>query len=220
VAIPCIDQYRKKYDMRLPLAKLFSFSQVRLRGRALQSTSQVNSDTVHDQTVRWVESFVVEHNLCPFAKASLPSLEVRVFKETDVKVLEAFVIDAANELAKSKTAGTIIIAAPYVDDVVNFLDYLNVVDSLETEFFWNGLEGSVQLATFHPQYQFSDAEPDCITNWTNRSPWPLFHLLRENEVTAAIKSYGDTEQIWQRNKETMRRLGPDGVGEHATPASK
>ncbi len=87
---------------------------------------------------------------------------------------------------------------------------------------WNGLDGVVQLATFHPKYQFDDSGEDDVENFTNRSPWPLFHLLREDEVGAAVAAYGGpdgTEAIWQRNKATMRRLGRPALEALVTPGA-
>jgi hypothetical protein len=70
--------------------------------------------------------------------------------------------------------------------------------------------GELQVATFHPQFQFADTEPDDITNYTNRSPYPILHLLREDSIDRAVESFPDAAEIYEKNIETMKRLGAEG----------
>ena len=86
---------------------------------------------------------------------------------------------------------------------------------------WAGLDGDVQLATFHPKYQFEGEDADDVTNWTNRSPWPIFHLLREKDVSDAVESYGEenSDEIWKTNQSTMRKKGKAELAQLINPGS-
>lgn len=165
-------------------------------------------DVVREDTVKWINNFVVKLNLCPFAKNTIEKggLKVEVFEGSSVEDLKDCIVDAASVLSEcTEESQTVVFAAPFVEELESFEAYLEVAADIEEEISWAGLEGEVQLATFHPRYYFADASPDDVTNFTNRSPWPLFHLLRESEVTRGVKSYGgNTEVIWERNKATMR----------------
>jgi hypothetical protein len=92
-------------------------------------------------------------------------------------------------------------------DFTEYNDFLGICDSVVAEM---NLEGELQVASFHPQYQFAGSQPDDIENYTNRSPYPMLHLLREASVERAVEAVGDTEEIYQRNIRTLRALGHAG----------
>ena len=92
----------------------------------------------------------------------------------------------------------------------DFLDYNDFLDIADAAVDALGLDGVVQVASFHPDYQFAGTQPDDIDNYTNRAPYPTLHLLREDSVERAVAAYPDTEQIYENNVRTLRRLGPDG----------
>ena len=184
-------------------------------GHPFSSQASTDPALVVDQTLRWIEGFVVKLNLCPFAKRTIErgGLDVRVFSGSSAEALQDAVVGAAIQLGSgSNTPSTIVFAAPDVDGIANFERYLAVAGEVEGRLVRQHLDGKVQLATFHPAYRFADTSAEDITNYTNRSPWPLFHLLRETEVKEAIDSYGgNTDIIWRRNIATMRKLGRSGL---------
>jgi hypothetical protein len=94
--------------------------------------------------------------------------------------------------------------------LTDFLDYNDFLDKADATLARMGLEGVIQVASFHPQYQFAGTDPDDITNYTNRSPYPILHLLREASVSAAVAAFPEADLIYQRNIDTMLRLGIDG----------
>jgi hypothetical protein len=110
--------------------------------------------------------------------------------------------------ADPKDRETTLLIHPWVlADFIEYNDFLEVCDCTVAEL---NLEGELQVASFHPQYQFAQSQPDDIENYTNRSPYPMLHLLREASVERAIEAVGDTEEIYRRNMRTMRALGHAG----------
>jgi hypothetical protein len=103
---------------------------------------------------------------------------------------------------------TTLIVHPWVlTDFVEYNEFLEVCEATVRDL---GLEGELQVASFHPQYQFADTQPDDISNYTNRSPFPMLHLLREASVERAVAAAGDTDEIYRRNIRTLRQLGHSG----------
>lgn len=157
----------------------------------------------------WVESFVVELNLCPFAKRELVNNRVR-FAVTEAVTEEQLLVALQAELHllnNDVSIETILLIHPQVlQDFYHYNQFLNVADSLLTEM---KLEGVYQIASFHPDYQFSGTDPNDIGNYTNRSPYPILHLLREDSLEKAIAKYPDTGLIPMRNIELMRSMGQD-----------
>jgi uncharacterized protein len=187
----------------------------------------VHPEHVEKETRRWILDHVVRLNLCPFAKKSITSnsLEVIVSKHTEADKLREEIVDIAVELSKKGNmvgSGTVVIAAPYVDLIQDsFHEYLYFSEEVSHDMSWSGLLGDIQLASFHPKYQFEDTEEDDITNFTNKSPWPLFHLLREAEVSAAVETCkGNTDWVWQANQETMHKEGKAKLDEFLNSFSK
>jgi len=163
-------------------------------------------------TRRWIERAVIGLNLCPFARAPYVQdrLRIAVSRATDV---ESLAEDLRAELEWLRDADateyeTSLLVHPFVlGDFADYNDFLDVADALLEDM---ELDGEIQVASFHPDYQFADAPPDAIENATNRSPYPTLHLLRESSVDRAVESGVDTDAIYERNIETLRRLGSEG----------
>ena len=161
----------------------------------------------------WIEKAVIGLNLCPFARAVYVKNQVRIVVSR-ARHLDAFLdeLDAELELLKTTPAEqidtTLLVHPTLFPDFAVFNDFLGVVDDVVTE---HELDGVIQVASFHPAYQFDGTEPDDITNATNRAPYPALHLLREDSVERAVASEGgDADAIVERNLATLRALGPDG----------
>lgn len=168
-------------------------------------------DAIGD-TRRWMERAVIGLNLCPFAKAVVNKGQVRmVLSEARDEV--ALLAQLGEELLHLRdtpatdTDTTLIVHPHVLQDFLDYNDFLDVADGLVEEL---GLEGVLQVASFHPQYRFADSDPDDIANFTNRSPWPTLHLLREDSVSRAVEAFPDPDGIVERNIETLRKLGHPG----------
>jgi hypothetical protein len=163
-------------------------------------------------TQRWLERAVIGLNLCPFAKAVHVKRQVRfvLCESTDVDALRETL--AAELLLLRDThadeVDTTLIVHPHV--LLDFLDYNDFLDEADALVAALDLEGVLQVASFHPQYQFAGTTPDDVENFTNRSPYPTLHLLREDSVARAVEAFPDPDVIVERNVETLRKLGADG----------
>ena len=168
---------------------------------------QATDSTIIEQTLAWVRSFIVEHNICPFAKRELEngSIRVEVVRSKKMEVaLEELVaeIEWLNEHPETET--TLLVFPTLFKNFDHYLDYVELAESLLEE---QGYDGIYQLATFHPDYCFADAEPEEASNYTNRSPYAMVHLLREASVEKAIAFYGDTALIPERNIAHLTAMG-------------
>ena len=164
-------------------------------------------------TRHWIERAVIGLNLCPFARAVWVKNQVRIVVSTG-RHIDAFLDDLDRELdllaatPAEQIDTTLIVHPTLFPDFLGFNDFLDVADDVVAE---HELDGVIQVAAFHPQWQFDGTEPDDITNATNRSPFPTLHLLREESVARAVASEGgDAEAIVARNVQTLRDLGSDG----------
>lgn len=160
----------------------------------------------------WLERAVIGQQLCPFAAAPYSRERVRFFVSTQ-QSLVGLREDLCDELERLRDTDpleceTTLLIHPHL--LTDFLDYNDFLDECDAVVEALGLEGELQVASFHPNYQFAGTEPDDITNFTNRSPYPMLHLLREASVARAVASFPDIEQIGPRNMETLRRLGHEG----------
>lgn len=161
------------------------------------------------RTRHWLEQAVIGLNLCPFAK--LPYREGRVrIAVSDAADEDSLLGDLADELAALRGADpqeceTSVLVHPQV--LGDFLDYNDFLDAVDALLEALGLDGELQVASFHPDYQFADSAADDITNCSNRSPYPTLHLLREASVERAVDSVGDTDAIFERNMLRLRELG-------------
>ena len=177
----------------------------------IADTAPDGSDPIAE-TRRWLEQIVIGLNLCPFAKAVYVKDQVR-FVLSDATTVEALVEELAEELVllrdtPAEQIDTTLIVHP--DVLTDFLDYNDFLDNADAAIEALDLQGILQVASFHPQYQFAGTLPDDIENCTNRSPYPTLHLLREDSVSRAVAAYPDADVIVDRNIETLRTLGRDG----------
>ncbi len=164
---------------------------------------------------KWIASFVIPLNLCPFAKKPFVNNKIRyiLFEKGDLEDLALLLEQELLFLAVTspKEIETSFIILPHhLSDFYFYLDFLDVANQL---IFALRLEEILQIASFHPDYQFAGTTFDDVTNYTNRSPYPMLHLLREKSITDALKNYDQPEVIPQRNKAMMRRLGFEKVKE-------
>ncbi|MBU0653796.1 MAG: DUF1415 domain-containing protein [Gammaproteobacteria bacterium] len=161
------------------------------------------------QTRCWLENVVLRHNLCPFAHKPFNAGQIR-YVVTDSARPEFLLEDLLNELESlratpvEETETILLIHPNTLEDFLDYNDFLDVVDALLAD---GGFEGEFQVASFHPDYQFADTQPDDAENYTNRSPWPMLHLIREDSLEKAIASYPGADAIPERNVETMNTLG-------------
>lgn len=170
---------------------------------------QVLADTRH-----WIEKAVIGLNLCPFARSVYVKNQVRIVVSR-ARHLDAFLDELDRELdllvntPAEEIETTLLVHPTLFPDFFVFNDFMGVVDDVVDE---HELEGVVQVASFHPQFQFEGVEPDDISNATNRAPFPTLHLLREESVERAVATDGgDAEAIVERNIATLRELGADGL---------
>jgi len=164
-------------------------------------------------TRKWLEKAVIGLNLCPFART--PHVQGRIRyavseAETPEELLEHLIaeLQAIAAAAPEEIETTLLIHPRVLHDFLDYNDFLGVAEEVVADL---GLEGTIQVASFHPRYQFAGTEPDDVENYTNRSPYPILHLLREASVERAVETFPDTSEIYERNIETMRRLGHEGV---------
>ncbi len=163
-------------------------------------------------TRRWVERAVIGLNLCPFAKAVYVKQQVR-FVLSDASTPEALLEQLAEELVllrdtPAEQIDTTLIVHP--DVLEDFLDYNDFLENADAAVEALDLQGILQVASFHPQYQFAGAAPDDVSNYTNRSPYPTLHLLREDSVERAVAAFPDPDVIVERNIATLDKLGVEG----------
>ena len=169
-------------------------------------------DDIIAATRRWLEKAVIGLGLCPFAKAVHVKGQVR-YAVSAARTVDALVEDLATELntlveTDPEVVDTILLIHPHVlADFEDYNDFLDIADTLLDEL---ELTGILQIASFHPQYRFDGTTPGAIENYTNRSPYPMLHLLREDSVERAVTTYPDVADIPERNIVTMNRLGLDG----------
>jgi hypothetical protein len=170
------------------------------------------SQDVVAATRDWIEKAVIGLNLCPFAKAVYAKEQIR-YVVSPARSIDALLEDLDRELLAlaeadpEKTDTTLIIHPFVLEDFLDYNDFLELADGVVEE---HGLEGVIQVASFHPQYQFEGTERDDVTNCSNRSPYPTLHLLREASVDRAVESFPEAERIYEKNIETLRRLGAGG----------
>lgn len=166
-----------------------------------------SNDTYIAQTRCWLENVVLKHNLCPFAHKPFQAGQVR-FVVTDSARAEFVLEDLQQELeyllAHPEIETTLLIHPGALEDFLDYNDFLDVVDALLIK---EGYEGEFQVASFHPDYQFADTQPDDAENYTNRSPWPMLHVLREVSLEYEIAHYPEAEKIPARNIQVMNALG-------------
>ncbi len=174
------------------------------------------SDTSRDiaiaDTVRWLERAVIGLNLCPFAKG--PHIKGQIhYAVSEAKGLEGLrdelieELQALQALPAEERETTLLIVPHMLRDFLDFNDFLDEADGVLQEL---DMEGEFQVASFHPDFQFADTQPDDITNFTNRSPYPMLHLIREASIDRAVEAFPEAEMIYEVNMATMEKLGHEG----------
>ena len=163
-------------------------------------------------TQRWLQRAVIGLNLCPFAKAVdvKGQIHYAVSRSIGFKDLLADLDLELNGLVALVPAirdTTLLIAPDALTDFLEFNDFLAQANRLVAK---RGFEGVFQIASLHPLYEFADSQPDDMANFTNRSPYPTLHILREESIDRAVKAFPHAEAIFQANIETMVRMGRAG----------
>ena len=174
-----------------------------------------SSRRVVAETRAWVERVVIGLNLCPFAKAPQAKGQVRyvLSEASEPETLLAGLIDELKLLAGTpadRIETTLLVHPQVLADFADYNDFLGLAEEALEDL---GHEGVLQVASFHPQYQFEGTAADDVTNATNRSPYPTLHLLREESVDRAVSAFPDAEAIFEKNLRTMEELGADGWAE-------
>ena len=175
-------------------------------------SDQPDSDTLIAQTQRWLERAVIGLNLCPFAKSVHIKNQIR-YVVSDARDEQAVLEDLHRLLeevaqADPEQVDTALLILPHaLADFMDYNDFLEIADGLLERM---ELDGVLQIASFHPRYQFEGSQPDDIENYTNRSPYPMLHVLREESLDRAVEACPDASEVYLRNEETMRKLGHEG----------
>jgi hypothetical protein len=167
------------------------------------------------RTRAWVDHAVIGLNLCPFAKAVQAKAQVRYVwcEATDTDALLDTLVQELQRLhdADAQVVDTTLIVHPFV--LGDFLDYNDFLDVADAALRGLRLDGELQIASFHPHYQFAGTAPEDIENASNRSPYPTLHLLREASVERAVKAFPQAADIYETNIETLKKIGPRGWAE-------
>lgn len=169
-------------------------------------------DTVCRDMQLWLERAVIGLNLCPFAKSVHVKGQIRWVVSTarDARALRE---DLQRELQAlvaadpEKTDTTLLMAPGCLADFLDFNDFLGEADALLEKL---DLRGTLQIASFHPLFQFAGTTPDDVTNFSNRAPYPTLHLLREASIDRAVEAFPEAEAIYERNMQCLRELGLAG----------
>ena len=178
----------------------------------MTDAAHLDTNTVSEHTKQWLEKAVIGLNLCPFAKAPHVKNLVRIVV-SEARHLDGFLEDLDRELQllgntpASELETTLLVHPTLFPDFETFNQMLEIADDAVVE---NELEGIVQIAPFHPDFQFEDTEADDISNYTNRSPYPTLHLIREDSITKAAEAFPDASAIFDRNIALLEKMGHEG----------
>ena len=159
------------------------------------------------RTRRWLERIVIGLNFCPFARHPYANEKIKFVLEpsnSDQIIMQTLLLELDSLYQSDDFQTTLIICPNAFDDFDAFWHFIADCEALVEQ---AGLEGTFQLASFHPRYRFEDTKTGDLGNATNQSPYPTLHILREADVTAAVSAYGDTDVISQRNIATLEKLG-------------
>lgn len=171
----------------------------------------MNDSLIKTHTLDWIRIFVIEYNICPFARFVFEnqSLCVHVSQAMNIEnALEDLMSQVLVLNDNPKIETTLLVLPNFLDDFYDYLDFLALSEELLIS---EGYEGEYQLASFHPKYCFAGVERDDVTNYTNRSPYPMIHILREASIEKAITHFGNTDRIPDDNMNKMRELGMENV---------
>jgi hypothetical protein len=161
------------------------------------------------QTKAWVDQVIVQFNLCPFARREVEQETIHYHVEPSADLARQLqtLLQLLKQLDTNTDIATTLLVLP--EGVDDFDDYLDLVDYAERLLELEGYDGIYQLATFHPHYQFADSDADDAANYTNRAPYPMLHVLREESVANALASYTKPERIPERNIDFARQKGAE-----------
>lgn len=171
-----------------------------------------SDQTLIDQTALWLEQAVIGLNLCPFAKAPYAKGRVRI-AVSRARHLDGFLEDLDREILlllntpAAELETTLLLHPTLFGDFFLFNDMLDIAEAALAD---HGAEGIIQIAPFHPDFQFADSEADDPANNTNRSPYPTLHLIREDSIEKALAAFPDPAQIFERNIKLLREMGQAG----------
>ena len=180
--------------------------------KAMNTSFSSKHHDIVNSVETWLERAVIGLNLCPFARAVHVRKQIRyvVSEATEPDQLVQALIEELNYLRRCepKQTDTTLLIHPWIlNDFLEYNEFLGIAEAILENM---GLEGEIQIASFHPDYQFADAKRDDITNFTNRSPYPILHLLREASIDKAVAAVPDTDAIYKRNIATLKKLGHEG----------
>lgn len=172
-------------------------------------TEHSTPSTFLDETRRWVAHFVIRWRLCPFAKAPFDAGRIR-WVLSEATTPETLLADARREWVMlddlpAAEVETTLLVHPYV--LSDFFDYNDFLGEVEDGLAEDGLEGVLQVASFHPDYQFAGVPFDDPANETNRSPYPMLHIIREESISKVVDTFPNIDSIPERNVELLRGLG-------------
>lgn len=177
-----------------------------------QSLTRQDHEAVIAATRHWLTRAVIGLNLCPFAKAVHVKDQIR-YAVSEASDMEGALLDLERELqrlaeADPQAIDTTLLILPHA--LLDFHEYNDALFFAERMLKQLHLEGELQIASFHPEYQFEGTAPDDVENYTNRSPYPILHLLRESSIDRAVEAFPEAETIFARNEALMRKMGVAG----------
>jgi hypothetical protein len=172
----------------------------------------VSSQVAIEDTRVWLERAVIGLNLCPFAKGVYVKEQIHYAvssARTPEDLLQDLVVELKELMALDPSVRdtTLLIAPDCLGDFLDFNDFLTQADQALVDL---ELDGVLQIASFHPDFQFAGTAADDITNFTNRTPYPTLHLLREDSIDRAVEAFPQAESIFEQNMQTMAQLGAEG----------
>ena len=167
---------------------------------------------VWQDTVRWLERAVIGLNLCPFAKGVHGKGQIHYVVSSATEGAQLLQelgdeLKALAEISPEERDTTLLIAPACFPDFLDFNDFLELADQLLNAL---DLEGTLQIASFHPAFQFGGTTADDVTNCTNRAPYPTLHLLREDSIDRAVAAFPEAETIYERNMQVLEEMGAEG----------
>jgi hypothetical protein len=195
-----------------PILKYFPLNMMSSNGAEGHRNDDLRMKSVYNDTIRWMERFIIGMDICPFAAKPYKRKEVKVEVILDCKKesIRAVVLAEMERLADiddTETETTLVVTPDlYADDFISFLNFVQEIESVSVSD--HDLEGWVQIVSFHPSYQFRGSKESDVDNYTNRSPYPMIHLLREVDVSTAVEIMpnNDASVVWQRNVDLLQAL--------------
>lgn len=185
------------------------------RRAEIESMNPENPDeesAIRNAMQHWIDKAVIGLNLCPFAKSVVAKKQVRIVVSR-ARHIDAFLEELDHELAllaetdPAEIDTTLLVHPTLLPEFLDFNDFVELAEAAVSD---NAYEGAIQIASFHPRFQFEGTDPDDIGNFTNRAPYPTLHLLREASIERAVEAFPEAATIFERNIETLEKLGIAG----------